>query len=250
MLETTQQNKIKINPFLIIFKMSIIKLLHHPALYIAAVVSFFVSLFVFVLLPFSFNMPFDTFYESDSFIVSTMQGTFAVFAFASSLIGETNSINQEKIYFLSKNINRNIFMLAKILSSFLISLIVCLLSLLILFVIMIYEKINYDNNLFYPTRGTSAWGVFFSYLVIIIFASTTATIWKYSFRYGVTIIFITGLLVIYVLAYPNYFPLVNEDFSDTNRMWWVTLPIIIFLPLNGITMVGGWLKFKYSEVES
>jgi hypothetical protein len=188
-----------------------------------------------------------------------MQCTFVIFPFVSAWIGEKNAINNEKIYYLSKPITRNGFLIGKCLSSFLVSLIVCLFNMLILGIVALYIYIKSKNstdvtreirNIFDHEWGSNAYSIFGSFIGIILFASTFATLFKYQTRGGVSLIVILSIFVIYIILYPLLNDMSHGDLSKKEVLWWVTLPIIFSVPLALGLGYLGWYIFLRSEIES
>jgi ABC-type transport system involved in multi-copper enzyme maturation permease subunit len=97
--------------FSIVYKESIKKLLRSKMVYGSLIVSLMVTGFVLVFIPLVLSQ-FDisNYYDSTSYIQTGMQGTFAVFGLVAAVVGETNALSSEKIYFLSKPLKRTTFL--------------------------------------------------------------------------------------------------------------------------------------------
>ncbi|MDR3257564.1 MAG: hypothetical protein LBT17_02095 [Mycoplasmataceae bacterium] len=237
--------------FKIIYRESIIKMFKSGMTYAALVVSLLISAFVMIFIPLiGTQMDMPKYYDSTSWTESVCQGTFSVFALSAALIGETNAISSEKIYFLSKPLKRTTFLLAKCIATLTIAFIVAFACFVILLGIAIWLMIKYDNNIFSFKKCVNPFGLFGSWISILLFSSFVATIWKYQSRGGVWIMLCFALVLIYAIIFPMYANITDSDFSKTERFWWLMIPVILYLPLGTVLSLIGANIFIKSEIES
>lgn len=233
-------------------KISLLKLLKSTWTYVCLVLAVLAVFVAMVLLPIMKNPRDLSKYFNYTWVVTSLQIIFVTWCLVGCAIGETNSVAQEKNYFLSKNINRSQYLLAKVLSSFIVTFIICLISSSIMLVMFLYIKANYHTNIFNIAPSVNAVPIFISLFVIIIFSSIVSTIWKFFFRFGVTLIAATGFLFLFAMLYEMFAPMRQSDNPDrfVYVLWWTILPSIFLPPIVIALSIWGWFKFKKLEVES
>jgi ABC-type transport system involved in multi-copper enzyme maturation permease subunit len=170
----------------IVYRNSIKKILKSPLPYIIFGVTILADAFIFFLWPYVTRMGnISLYYESDTWVILTMQVTFAMFALIGAAIGETNAISSEKIYILSKPIKRGTFLSGKCLSSFTVAFMFALPTMLVLGGVATYEAIARHTNIFDVSKAENPYAIFASFIIILIFSSFISTIWKYQTRGGI-----------------------------------------------------------------
>ncbi|MDR0545837.1 MAG: hypothetical protein LBG49_02860 [Mycoplasmataceae bacterium] len=198
------------------------------------------------------------YYESSFWVEFSTQATLVVFMVCAAVIGETNAITNEKIYFLSKPINRSVFLLAKCVSTIVVSLTITILGSLMLAFVAIYCILKNHVNIFNDTHVglTNKHGaymasiIFGSYILLTIAGGIISTIYKYQVRGGVCIIMCAIAILIYTILFPTFVKLYQEDFNNHSRLLFISLPLGIYPLLTLITTPIGWVIFLKSEVES
>lgn len=197
------------------------------------------------------------YYESSFWIEFSTQATLVVFMVCGAVIGEINAINNEKIYFLSKHIKRSVFLLAKCVSTIIVSLCITILGSLMLAIIGIYcwfkRHVNIfdDAHIHLPNKhGAMAAMIFGGYFVVAIIGGVIATVYKYQVRGGVCIIMCALAILIYTIIFPAFIKLYREDLDDKSRQLFLLLPLCIYPALGVIVTPIGWIIFLKSEVES
>ena len=234
-----------------IYKISINKALKRVSTYICMLVVLVCSLLTYILIPFVLGFGhIKNYYASSEWSTLCIEISFITTVLSSAFIGETNAINDEKIYFLSKDIKKSTFIFAKCMSSFTIAFLMTLISSLILLVIYGIGITQWDNNIFKLKHGVNAASIFGSFLVLTIFGSMIATIWKYQTRSSVNIFICGGLLAIYCYCFLLLTKNLQEsDLDDELRFWWLTSPILIFIPLTVILGSIGFAIFMRKETD-
>jgi ABC-type transport system involved in multi-copper enzyme maturation permease subunit len=105
-----------------------------------------------------------------------MQVTFAIFALIGGAVGEVNVIHNEKIYVLSKPINRSTFLFAKCMSSLTMSVLLAIPTILMLSIIAICEAAILKINIFNIRYGENPYAIYGSFIMILIMSSFLSSV--------------------------------------------------------------------------
>lgn len=233
-----------------IYTISINKIIKKPLFYVALCIPIIISFFVMLIIPAMSITSISSYYESSTWTQMVFAGILSAIVIPTTIFGELNAINNEKIYFLSKSITRSTFLFAKCFVTFSLGLIICLFCSLFLIIIALVEYYVKHETIFNHSHGNNAYSIFISFIVVTFFASFCSTIWKYIFKDGYSVILFSALILIYVIVFPLLVELDRSDFDDNSRLLWVTLPIGIYSFLTIIFGSIGYYIFSKSEIES
>jgi hypothetical protein len=202
-----------------IYRFSLKNLLYYPSLYVITFLILLLNIGTIAIVPIIFEKAYSYsfYFSSPMFVDISIYSVFISLAFLSSFVGCLNSRKIEIKFLLQKKIKKNELLLTKFFSTFTFSLVLGAITLLPLFYNMIYFSVTEGNLMFDQDTGVNTWGVFASFIGIIVFSSATTSFFGYFIKNTFLLLIMNVALVFaYNLIFTFFFPLDSKHKNNIN----------------------------------
>ncbi|MDR0825836.1 MAG: hypothetical protein LBM72_01050 [Mycoplasmataceae bacterium] len=185
------------------------------------------------------------YYNSNAWVMQALQPIFIALVLSAGLIGEANANQYEKIYILSKNVNRSEFVSAKILASLSWALIGWFIAIIMLVVVDLDMRFSraHDYSIFSPQASEE--GIILNTLLWTLTSAIICTLGKYFLRGGITIFICTGIVLVFTIIFSVFVFPDGGDSKMAMLLYTTILPCVLCFIL--IVFLGTWFGVKFNR---